>query len=109
MDSTHVVIKPPPNSGSVYFNYKHTFSIVPLAVANADYYFLYVAVAVSLMDGLFKTVHASVLMIACDGVNVWLCLLLPQTHAPNVRIPVMLFQFKVWSVCVCVCVCVCVR
>ena len=35
-------IQPPAHSGSYYFNYKHSFSIVLLAVVDADYKFLYV-------------------------------------------------------------------
>lgn len=44
LDGKHIVLQKPAKSGSTFFNYKHTFSIVLMTLVDADYKFLYVDV-----------------------------------------------------------------
>lgn len=44
IDGKHVNVTAPPKSGSLYFNYKKTFSIILLALVDADYRFINIQV-----------------------------------------------------------------
>ncbi|XP_068735594.1 uncharacterized protein [Montipora capricornis] len=41
IDGKHIIMQPPPNAGSYFYNYKHSHSVVLMAVAGPDYQCLY--------------------------------------------------------------------
>lgn len=58
VDGKHIRVKKPANSGSMFFNYKDYFSVVLLAVVDAEYRFNYVSVGSCGKDcdsSIFKT------------------------------------------------------
>ena len=44
LDGKHIRIKKPANSGSLFYNYKNFFSMVMMAVVDADYKFVWLSV-----------------------------------------------------------------
>lgn len=42
VDGKHILMRCPKNTGSEYFNYKHSFSVILLAVVDANYCFSYI-------------------------------------------------------------------
>lgn len=46
IDRRHIFIKTPANSGSTFYNYKSSFSILLMAVVDANYRFIYTKVEV---------------------------------------------------------------
>lgn len=51
VDGKHVCITKPKKSGSIYINYKKTFSIILMAVVDASYKFLYIDVGAAGSEG----------------------------------------------------------
>ncbi|KAJ8882008.1 hypothetical protein PR048_018496 [Dryococelus australis] len=97
LDGKHCIIQAPINSCSDYFNYKNNFSIVMIAIADANYNFIYVDVGSQghISDGgvfrrteLYNKLHNGDLNLPPDdilpgiGENVPYVFFLPTMHYP---------------------------
>lgn len=98
LDGKHVKICPPPGSGSHYYNYKGDFSVVLLALVNADTEFIYVDVGTNgrISDG--GVWRKSTLKAALDSgmLNIPKCGCLPQT---SVRAPYVIVADDAFPLC----------
>lgn len=79
MDGKHCVIRKPAHTGSEYYNYKHTFSIILFALVDANYCFTYIDVgtngrvndaAVFSKSSLYEAIERNVLSIPSNSVFV---------------------------------------
>lgn len=81
-DGKHIVIRPPPDSGSHYYSYKATHSIVLMALVDANYALIYVGVGTNgrVPDGCVwgngTLRHTRILKNNTAGLS-------PDTHMPN--------------------------
>ncbi|XP_039281931.1 protein ANTAGONIST OF LIKE HETEROCHROMATIN PROTEIN 1-like [Nilaparvata lugens] len=66
IDGKHVQIKCPAESGSIYYNYKGTFSIILFALVDAEYNFLYIDVGANGKSNDGAVFQASTLNIAME-------------------------------------------
>lgn len=79
IDGKHVLIRCPSRSGSEYFNYKNSFSVILMAVADANYCFTYIDVGTNgrvndarafSKSSLYKALKMNILQIPTEGVFV---------------------------------------
>jgi len=79
VDGKHILIRCPKNTGSEYFNYKHSFNVILLAVVDANYCFSYIDIGtngrvndarVFLKSSFYEALENKTLKIPSNGVFV---------------------------------------
>lgn len=87
LDGKHVTIVKPANSGSVYFNYKRTFSIILFALVDAQYRFLYIDVGAYGSEGDASIWQTTALQKAINTGRANLPSSLSLRKAPDMKLP----------------------
>lgn len=89
MDGKHVSIRCPKNTGSLNFNYKHTFSIVLMALVDANYKFLFIDVGCKgrISDGGIFNRSSLNSALQNNSINIP-----PPRNLPNTNVPTQMCQ-----------------
>ncbi|XP_072145656.1 uncharacterized protein, partial [Dermacentor andersoni] len=87
MDEKHVLITKPANSGTVYRNYKKSFSIILFAVVDANYKFLYTNVGAPGSQGDAGVWQTTLLQARVSNITAGLPELVKVASSPDVLLP----------------------
>ncbi|KAL3182478.1 hypothetical protein MRX96_007166 [Rhipicephalus microplus] len=87
IDGKHVLIKKPPKSGTIYRNYKKSFSVILLAVVDADYKFLYTDIGAPGSEGDAGVWQTTLLQKDIDNKKAGLPELVKVASSPDVHVP----------------------
>ncbi|XP_071581738.1 uncharacterized protein [Temnothorax nylanderi] len=110
LDGKHVVIKKPKHSGSLYYNYKGSYSIVLMAVVDSEYIFRYIDVGAlgrnsdggifqnsslkRAIDGKLLNLPENFFFVGDDAFPLKLYLLKPYSRSDSLNVKKLIFNYR---------------